>query len=66
MGLLLSYLCLFGNEMLLTSFFAACLLSVTAVVLLEPLIEKLRLRLLIWVGEPTDFNVTDCSLVHTS
>ena len=51
--------------MLLTSFFAACLLSVTAVVLLEPLIEKLRLRILIWVSEATDFNVTNYLLEHT-
>ena len=45
--------------MLLTSFFAACLLSVAAAVLLEPVIEKLRFRILIWVGEVTDFSVTD-------
>ncbi|XP_071152611.1 protein C-mannosyl-transferase DPY19L1-like [Mytilus edulis] len=46
-GLLVSYLALFGNEMLLTSFFASCLLTVLIIVNLEPVIEKIRFRIII-------------------
>lgn len=47
-GLAVSYVFLFGNEMLLTSFFASCLITVHVIVLLEPVIEKIRIRFFIW------------------
>ncbi|XP_052093722.1 probable C-mannosyltransferase DPY19L1 [Mytilus californianus] len=46
-GLLVSYLALFGNEMLLTSFFASCLLTVLIIVYLEPVLENIRFRTII-------------------
>ncbi|KAK7488320.1 hypothetical protein BaRGS_00020479, partial [Batillaria attramentaria] len=48
-GLLAGYILLFGNEMLLTSFFASCLCSVWVIVLLEPAIKKLKYRLVMWI-----------------
>ncbi|XP_072028845.1 protein C-mannosyl-transferase DPY19L1-like [Amphiura filiformis] len=48
-GLVISFVMLFGNEMLLTSFFASCLITVWIIVLLEKHIEKLPHRLLIWI-----------------
>ncbi|CAH1788144.1 unnamed protein product [Owenia fusiformis] len=51
LGLVLSYGFLFGNEMLLTSFFAACLVTLHVIVHLEPLLEKLKVRFLIWVAQ---------------
>ncbi|KAJ8313954.1 hypothetical protein KUTeg_008515 [Tegillarca granosa] len=48
MGLLFSYIALFGNEMLLTSFFASCLATVWIIVSLETVIEKIKFRILIW------------------
>ncbi|KAK2149809.1 hypothetical protein LSH36_436g06053 [Paralvinella palmiformis] len=50
LGLVISYICLFGNKMLLTSFFAACLITVTVIVLLESWLEKLYYRLVILVN----------------
>lgn len=49
LGFFISFICLFGNEMLLSSFFFSCLVTVTVIVYLEPIIEKLRVRFLIWV-----------------
>ncbi|KAK2187892.1 hypothetical protein NP493_151g02001 [Ridgeia piscesae] len=49
LGLAVSFLALFGNAMLLASFFSAAVLAVLAIILLEPIIEKLRIRVLIWV-----------------
>ncbi|OWF50081.1 probable C-mannosyltransferase DPY19L1 [Mizuhopecten yessoensis] len=46
-GLLVSFAALFGNEMLLTSFFASCLVTVMIIVILEPYLEKLNYRILI-------------------
>ncbi|XP_066282351.1 protein C-mannosyl-transferase DPY19L1-like [Branchiostoma lanceolatum] len=40
LGLMVSYVLLFGNEMLLTSFYASCLLTVMAVVSFEPLLQR--------------------------
>ncbi|XP_070566148.1 LOW QUALITY PROTEIN: protein C-mannosyl-transferase DPY19L1-like [Ptychodera flava] len=48
-GLFCSYHLLFGNEMLLTSFYASALITVWVIVLSEPVVEKLRIRLLIWI-----------------
>ncbi|XP_063964392.1 protein C-mannosyl-transferase DPY19L1-like isoform X1 [Lytechinus pictus] len=48
-GLFVSYIMLFGNEMLLTSFFAACLLTVWIILFMEPLLEKLPFRIIIWI-----------------
>ncbi|KAL8620644.1 hypothetical protein ACOMHN_029534 [Nucella lapillus] len=45
-GFLNGYILLFGNEMLLTSYFASCLLTVWIIVLLNPLIQRLNFRLL--------------------
>ncbi|KAL3831444.1 hypothetical protein ACJMK2_023195 [Sinanodonta woodiana] len=47
-GFLISYILLFGNEMLLTSFFCSCLITVTLIVLLEPFLEALKIRVVIW------------------
>ncbi|XP_074658691.1 protein C-mannosyl-transferase DPY19L1-like [Tubulanus polymorphus] len=51
MGLVVSYLLLFGNEMLLTSFFFSALVTIHLIVYLEPFIEKLKHILLIWVAQ---------------
>ncbi|XP_072179170.1 protein C-mannosyl-transferase DPY19L1-like [Diadema setosum] len=48
-GLLVSYIMLFGNEMLLTSFFTSCLLTIWIILFLEPLLEKLEYRIVIWL-----------------
>ncbi|XP_064614420.1 protein C-mannosyl-transferase DPY19L1-like [Liolophura sinensis] len=48
-GLAVSFILLFGNEMLLTSFYASCLFTVLAIVLLEPVIHRAGFRLIIWV-----------------
>ncbi|XP_078672163.1 protein C-mannosyl-transferase DPY19L1-like [Branchiostoma floridae x Branchiostoma belcheri] len=40
LGLMVSYVLLFGNEMLLTSFYASCLLTVMAIVSFEPLLQR--------------------------
>lgn len=45
---LMSWLLLFMNEMLLTSFYFSCLITVLVIMWMEPLIVKLRLRILIW------------------
>lgn len=50
-GFMVSYVLLFGNKMLLTSFFFSGLLIITGIVLLEPVLEKLRIRPLIWVSQ---------------
>ncbi|XP_030846625.1 probable C-mannosyltransferase DPY19L1 [Strongylocentrotus purpuratus] len=49
LGLFVSYIMLFGNEMLLTSFFAACLLTVWLILFMEPVLEKLQHRIIIWI-----------------
>lgn len=46
-GLLFSFVALFGNEMLLTSFFASCLITVIITVSLEPYLEKLKIKIVI-------------------
>ncbi|KAK6166714.1 hypothetical protein SNE40_023346 [Patella caerulea] len=51
LGLLISYILLFRNEMLLTSFYASCLLTVALIVFLEPVLNILRLRIIIWIGQ---------------
>ncbi|XP_041366961.1 probable C-mannosyltransferase DPY19L1 [Gigantopelta aegis] len=48
MGLVISYILLFRNEMLLTSFFASCIMTLWAIVSLENFIEKLKFRIVIW------------------
>ncbi|XP_078591642.1 protein C-mannosyl-transferase DPY19L1-like [Branchiostoma floridae x Branchiostoma japonicum] len=40
LGLMVSYVLLFGNEMLLTSFYASCLLTVMAIVSFKPLLQR--------------------------
>ncbi|XP_022303095.1 protein C-mannosyl-transferase DPY19L1-like [Crassostrea virginica] len=47
-GLLASYVLLFGNEMLLTSFFFSSLVTIFIIVSLEPLLNKLNFRVAIW------------------
>ncbi|KAI0208676.1 putative C-mannosyltransferase DPY19L1 [Lamellibrachia satsuma] len=49
LGLAVSFLALFGNSMLLSSFFCAAVITILAIVYMEPMIEKLRIRVLIWV-----------------
>lgn len=51
MGFLISFLLLFGNEMLLTSFFLPVLLSVATVIMLEPVFESASNRLVIWIAQ---------------
>ncbi|XP_076460518.1 protein C-mannosyl-transferase DPY19L1-like [Babylonia areolata] len=51
MGFLGGYILLFGNEMLLTSYFASCLLTIWIIVLLDPLVQKLSFRVLKWVAQ---------------
>ncbi|XP_060064566.1 probable C-mannosyltransferase DPY19L1 [Ylistrum balloti] len=46
-GLLCSFIALFGNEMLLTSFFTSCVITVMVVVILESHLEKLNYKVLI-------------------
>ncbi|XP_033761456.1 probable C-mannosyltransferase DPY19L1 [Pecten maximus] len=46
-GLLCSFVALFGNEMLLTSFFTSCLVTVMIIVSLESYLEKLNYKILI-------------------
>ncbi|KAH3715742.1 hypothetical protein DPMN_058454, partial [Dreissena polymorpha] len=48
-GFLVSYVLLFGNEMLLTSFFFSGLLTITCIVFIEPALETIRLRPIIWI-----------------
>ncbi|XP_052801094.1 probable C-mannosyltransferase DPY19L1 [Mya arenaria] len=48
-GFLVSYVLLFGNAMLLTSFFFSGMFIITLIVLLEPAIEALRIPPLIWI-----------------
>jgi hypothetical protein len=51
MALGVSFVLLFGNEMLLTSFYVPCFMSVSVVVLLErPIRAVFRYRLVIWVS----------------
>ncbi|XP_077978048.1 protein C-mannosyl-transferase DPY19L1-like [Glandiceps talaboti] len=50
-SLVISFILLFGNEMLLTSFYASCLVTVMAIVMAEPVIERLKHRLLILVTQ---------------
>ncbi|CAI9741898.1 probable C-mannosyltransferase DPY19L1 [Octopus vulgaris] len=47
LGWLISWTLLFMNEMLLTSFYFSCLITVLVIMFLEPLLVKLRLRILI-------------------
>ncbi|GAB1605606.1 probable C-mannosyltransferase DPY19L1 [Argonauta hians] len=47
LGWFTSWMLLFTNEMLLTSFYFSCLLTVLVILLLEPLLVKLRLRIII-------------------
>ncbi|XP_025095968.1 probable C-mannosyltransferase DPY19L1 isoform X2 [Pomacea canaliculata] len=47
-GLVTGYVLLFGNEMLLTSYFASCLVTIWAIILLEPVIDKLQYRVARW------------------
>ncbi|XP_013396417.1 probable C-mannosyltransferase DPY19L1 [Lingula anatina] len=48
-ALVISYIFLFGNEMLLTSFYASCLFTVHIILLLEPIVENIKIRPLIWL-----------------
>ncbi|XP_053374702.1 probable C-mannosyltransferase DPY19L1 [Mercenaria mercenaria] len=50
-GFVISYILLFGNKMLLTSFFFSGLLTITGIVLIEPVLETLRIRPLIWISQ---------------
>ncbi|XP_060597502.1 probable C-mannosyltransferase DPY19L1 [Ruditapes philippinarum] len=50
-GFIVSYVLLFGNEMLLTSFFFSGLLTITSIVYIEPVLETLRIRPLIWISQ---------------
>ncbi|XP_067649500.1 protein C-mannosyl-transferase DPY19L1-like [Haliotis asinina] len=47
MGLAISYLLLFGNEMLLTSFYASCLISMWIILFLRPILDKLHFKIII-------------------
>ncbi|XP_046580425.1 probable C-mannosyltransferase DPY19L1 [Haliotis rubra] len=47
MGLAISYLLLFGNEMLLTSFYASCLISMWIILFLRPVLDKLHFKIVI-------------------
>ncbi|XP_061193675.1 probable C-mannosyltransferase DPY19L1 isoform X3 [Saccostrea echinata] len=47
-GLLVSYVLLFGNEMLLTSFFLSSLISIIVIVSMEPFLNILKFRVIIW------------------
>nr|XP_011436284.2 probable C-mannosyltransferase DPY19L1 [Crassostrea gigas] len=48
MGLGVSYVLLFGNEMLLTSFFLSSLVTIFIIVSMEPLLNKLNYKIIIW------------------
>ncbi|KAL5007371.1 hypothetical protein ScPMuIL_016177 [Solemya velum] len=48
---IMSYLALFGNEMLLTSFFFSCLVTVLVIVYSESYIERLKVRFVIWMAQ---------------
>ncbi|XP_056008061.1 probable C-mannosyltransferase DPY19L1 [Ostrea edulis] len=50
-GLLTSYVFLFGNEMLLTSFFLSSLVTIFLIVALEPLLNLLKFRVFIWAAQ---------------
>ncbi|XP_064647721.1 protein C-mannosyl-transferase DPY19L1-like isoform X2 [Lineus longissimus] len=50
-GLCVSYLFLFGNEMLLASFFFAALVTSHILLSLEWLIEKIKIRFIIWLTQ---------------
>ncbi|XP_046369637.2 probable C-mannosyltransferase DPY19L1 [Haliotis rufescens] len=47
LGLAISYVLLFGNEMLLTSFYASCLISMWIILFLRPVLDKLHFKIII-------------------
>ncbi|XP_071966194.1 protein C-mannosyl-transferase DPY19L1-like isoform X3 [Antedon mediterranea] len=51
LGLFTSFVFLFGNEMLFTSFYAAALLSLWVVIMLEPIINKLPHYIITFIGQ---------------
>ncbi|XP_033103508.1 probable C-mannosyltransferase DPY19L1 [Anneissia japonica] len=51
LGLFISFVFLFGNEMLFTSFYAAALLSIWVVIMLEAVFKKLPHFILIFIGQ---------------
>ncbi|XP_014674882.1 PREDICTED: probable C-mannosyltransferase DPY19L1 isoform X2 [Priapulus caudatus] len=49
LGFSIAFVLLFGNEMLLTSFFLPVLLTVMAIVAMEPVLERALARPLVWL-----------------